>query len=66
MTHELPSDDVGGGPTDESGRAVAAAEPYAKFGEWIDRELDKLVARWSHWAAPNANRPRRKGTRQLL
>jgi hypothetical protein len=33
---------------------------YEVFGEWLDVELEKLVARWIHLAAPNASRPSRK------
>jgi hypothetical protein len=31
-------------------------ESYATFDRWIDAELEKLVARWIHRAAPNAQR----------
>ena len=30
--------------------------PYMQFNRWLDGELEKLVARWSHTAAPNAAR----------
>jgi hypothetical protein len=33
--------------------------PYVAFGQWIDRELEKLVARWIDRAAPAAQRRRR-------
>jgi hypothetical protein len=29
--------------------------PYRRFARRIDRELEKLVARWIHAAAPNAS-----------
>ena len=35
-----------------------ASEPYQEFTRWLDRELEQLVARWAHAAAPNAS-PRR-------
>jgi hypothetical protein len=33
-----------------------AFESYAQFDRWLDDELEKLVARWAHTAAPNAFR----------
>ena len=33
--------------------------PYVEFIRWIDNELETLVARWAHTAAPNAMRWRR-------
>ena len=45
-------------PSGETSLSVAttAAEEAAleKFGTWFDGELDLLVARWVHLAAPNA------------
>ncbi|NQT11321.1 MAG: hypothetical protein HQ582_01140 [Planctomycetes bacterium] len=42
---------------DHSDVAVRVAAPsYRRFTAWLDRELDDLVARWSHAAAPNASR----------
>jgi hypothetical protein len=29
-----------------------------QFAHWFDDELEKLVARWRHLAAPNASRPK--------
>jgi hypothetical protein len=29
---------------------------YAPFAEWLDGELNLLVDRWIHLAAPNASR----------
>lgn len=31
-------------------------ESYAAFDRWMDEQLEKLVARWIHRAAPNAQR----------
>jgi hypothetical protein len=43
------------------GQATVTPEPdYEAFGLWMDGELDKLVARWIHLAAPNASRPSRR------
>lgn len=53
---------------DESHRPTADAQPtsvvdddavYARFGQWLELQLEQLEARWIHLAAPNANRPRR-------
>ena len=38
-----------------------AMRSYVRFSRWMDDELEKLVARWSHAAAPNAS-PRRRGS----
>lgn len=32
------------------------ARSYRQFTRWLDRELDRLVARWAHRAVPNATR----------
>ena len=36
--------------------------PYVRFSRRLDGELEKLVAKWAHTAAPDAlgRRPRRK------
>lgn len=39
---------------------VATPAKEAIFAEWIDGELEKLVAKWIHLAAPNATRPRQE------
>lgn len=36
------------------GLPVAADEVYQPFGIWLDEQLEQLVAKWSHLAAPNA------------
>jgi hypothetical protein len=43
-------------------QATAIQEPdYEEtFGLWMDAELEKLVARWIHLAAPNASRSLRR------
>jgi hypothetical protein len=41
------------------GIPVQDASVYEPFGSWLDDELAKLVARWIHLAAPNANRRER-------
>jgi hypothetical protein len=42
-------------------QATVTQEPsYEAFGLWMDDELEKLVARWIHLAAPNASRPSRR------
>ena len=32
----------------------AEEQALEKFGSWLDGELEQLVARWIHCAAPNA------------
>jgi hypothetical protein len=36
--------------------AVAEVRSYPAFDQWMDAQLELLVARWIHTAAPNANR----------
>jgi hypothetical protein len=47
----------------EDHAAIQAAETedarYDVFGEWLDAELEKLVSRWIHLAAPNASSARK-------
>jgi hypothetical protein len=35
---------------------VAETRSFAAFDQWMDLQLDLLVARWIHTAAPNAER----------
>jgi len=37
-------------------RLLSQRLAYARFSSWLDRELENLVARWAHTAAPNALR----------
>jgi hypothetical protein len=42
-------------------QATVTQEPsYEALGLWMDGELEKLVARWIHLAAPNASRSSRR------
>lgn len=42
---------------EQSDVAVRVAAPsYRRFTAWLDHELEGLVGRWSHAAAPNASR----------
>ena len=44
-------------PRDEDATlAVVESASYQVFDQWMDVELERLVARWIHAAAPNANR----------
>jgi len=45
----------------------SAAEEAAleQFGLWMDGQLEELVAKWAHLAAPNASRSRRGGLGSL-
>jgi hypothetical protein len=42
---------------------AAEEQALAEFGHWLDGELDRLVARWIHLAAPNASRGERAARR---
>ncbi len=35
-----------------------ASQSYQEFTRWLDGELEQLVARWKHVAAPSASRGR--------
>lgn len=35
---------------------VAESKTFVAFDQWMDEQLDQLVARWIHTAAPNATR----------
>jgi hypothetical protein len=57
MTHNFP-------PTrdtsqDETTLVVEQSQSFAAFEQWMDEQLEHLVARWIHAAAPNANRTSR-------
>jgi hypothetical protein len=43
----------------ENSGEIATAEEMAlkAFDAWMDRQLEVLVARWVHLAAPNADHP---------
>ena len=52
-----PSDDTHETPRPAKERLSAltfAEEPYSDFNHWMDAELARLVSRWQHLAAPNA------------
>lgn len=36
---------------------AAEAQAIAQISDWLDIELDKLVATWRHLAAPSADAP---------
>ncbi len=42
---------------------VAETQSFVAFDQWMDAQLDQLVAQWIHTAAPNASRPDRIGLR---
>jgi hypothetical protein len=41
----------------------ANSESFATFDQWMDVQLDLLVAQWIHTAAPNASRVERNQRR---
>jgi hypothetical protein len=40
----------------DAARILKELQSFAAFDRWMDEQLDKLVAQWSHAAAPNSNR----------
>jgi hypothetical protein len=38
---------------------LVESKPFVDFDQWMDEQLDELVARWLHAAAPNAARASR-------
>ena len=47
---------------DEPEMVIVESESFAAFDRWVDAQLDRLVGRWAHMAAPNA---KRASTREL-
>jgi hypothetical protein len=43
-------------PGNQVGALPIGSADYAPFGRWLDGELEKLVARWAHLAAPASAR----------
>ncbi len=59
MAHEsLPSSTSSKADTNQ---ILKELESYAAFERWMDEQLEILVARWIHRAAPNAQRAYRRG-----
>lgn len=57
MTHDfLPSPASENPATDNNGadQIQKNLESFATFDRWMDEQLNELVARWIHTAAPNA------------
>jgi hypothetical protein len=50
-----PQDDHGNSTHPPDATAIAFPElAYRQFTDWLDSELEQLVARWQHLAAPRA------------
>ncbi len=63
MTHEfLPSQASESKNADQIQKNL---ESFATFDLWMDKQLDELVARWIHTAAPNAERASFKAGRSF-
>jgi hypothetical protein len=45
--------------------SASEEKALADFDCWMDGELEKLVARWSHLASPNASKSRGFGRHNL-
>ncbi len=58
MTHEsLPSKTAA---KRDPNQILRELQSYAAFDRWMDEQLEILVARWIHRAAPNAQRAARR------
>jgi hypothetical protein len=58
MTNETPRDPLTT-QFDEPTMVLVESKPFVDFDQWMDEQLDVLVARWVHAAAPNAARASR-------
>jgi hypothetical protein len=58
MTNDTPRDPLTT-QTDEPTMVLVESKPFVDFDQWMDEQLDELVARWVHTAAPNAARASR-------
>ncbi len=64
MTHEfLPSP---ASKKQDPDKIQQNLESFATFDLWMDDQLEKLVARWIHAAAPNAERAALKFERSFV
>jgi hypothetical protein len=43
-------------PKPDTAEVARAIQSFADFDRWMDGQLEALVARWIHTAAPNADR----------
>jgi hypothetical protein len=50
-------------PKPDTTEVARAIKSFADFDHWMDGQLEELVARWIHTAAPNADRYWRIGRR---
>jgi hypothetical protein len=48
---------------DETTLVVAESKSFVDFDQWMDCQLEQLVAQWIHTAAPNAQRADRHSRR---
>jgi hypothetical protein len=48
-------------PKPDTTEVARAIRSFADFDHWMDGQLEQLVARWIHTAAPNAGRAWRLG-----
>jgi len=68
MTHEFLPSPASENPAADSKCADQIQknlESFATFDRWMDEQLDELVARWIHTAAPNAERASLKAGRSF-
>ena len=56
MTHDFSSDSGGSQDQEQTALVVEESKSFAEFDHAMDEQLERLVARWIHTAAPNASR----------
>ena len=60
MTHDFSSDSVSSQDQGHTALIVEESKSFAEFDQAMDEQLERLVARWIHTAAPNASRVSRR------
>ena len=56
MTHDFSSDTGSSQEQAQTALVVEESKSFAEFDHAMDEQLERLVARWIHTAAPNASR----------
>ena len=68
MTHEFlptPATENPASAKKDTDQIQRNLESFVTFDRWMDEQLDELVARWIHTAAPNAERASLKAGRSF-
>ena len=58
MTNDFPPQAAVGSA--DATMVIVESKPFLAFDNWMDEQLEILVARWIHTAAPNASRFERR------